>query len=85
MSCVEDCWTTSHYTSLGADKFGVWEAAEFAPEPEVLAKLREGVDAISVVETQTYTLMKMSIRAVRPNTTHLQTVRGPGLVITSMK
>lgn len=74
----------SHYTSLDADKFGVSEAAEFAPVPEVLAKLRVRVDGNSVVETQTYALMKMSIRAVRPNAVHFPTVRVPGLVIASM-
>jgi hypothetical protein len=45
-------------TSLSADKFGAWEATEFAPEQDFLAKLK-GIDGISVVETQTYTLMKM--------------------------
>jgi hypothetical protein len=45
-------------TSLSAEKFGDWEASEFAPEKEFLAKL-EGIDGITTVETQTYTLMKM--------------------------
>jgi hypothetical protein len=45
-------------TSLSADTFGAWEAAEFAPEKAFLAEL-EGIDGISTVETQTFTLMKM--------------------------
>ena len=45
-------------TSLSADKFGAWEAAEFAPEHEFLTKLK-GIDGISVVETQNYTLTKL--------------------------
>ncbi len=43
-------------TSLSADDFGAWEAAGFAPEADFLAKLN-GINGISSVETQTFTLM----------------------------
>jgi hypothetical protein len=42
-------------TSLTAEKFGDWEAKEFEPEKEFLAML-SGIDGITVVETQTYTV-----------------------------
>merc|ERR1711966_206069 len=45
-------------TSLDADSFGKWEEAGFAPEEKFLAKLKE-IDGVSVVETQTFTLMPM--------------------------
>jgi hypothetical protein len=45
-------------TTLSADKFGGWEEKAFAPEAEFIQKL-EGIDGISVVETQTYTKMKL--------------------------
>ena len=45
-------------TTLSADKFGDWEGKEFAPESDFLKKL-EGIDGISVIETQTYTKMPM--------------------------
>lgn len=45
-------------TSLPADKFGEWEAAKFAPEEDFLAKLK-AIDGITLVETQTFTLMPM--------------------------
>ena len=45
-------------TSLSADDFGKWEEAEFAPEAAFLEKLN-AIEGISVVETQTYTLMPM--------------------------
>lgn len=45
-------------TSLTADKFGAWEEAKFAPEEQFLEKLK-AIDGISVVETQTFTLMLM--------------------------
>ena len=44
--------------SLPADKFGEWEAAKFAPEESFLAALK-AIDGISMVETQTFTLMPM--------------------------
>jgi len=44
--------------SLPEPKFGAWEEKMFAPEEDFLAKL-EAIDGISVVETQTYTLMPM--------------------------
>ena len=45
-------------TSVAADKFGAWEAKEFAPEVDFLEKLKK-VDGISTTETQTYTIMPM--------------------------
>jgi hypothetical protein len=45
-------------TSLPIDKFKAWEANSFAPEADFLAKLKD-IDGVSVVETQTYTLMPM--------------------------
>jgi hypothetical protein len=45
-------------STLSAEKFGDWEAKEFAPESDFLKKL-EGIDGISVIETQTYTKMPM--------------------------
>ena len=45
-------------TSLPAAAFGEWEGAQFAPEAEFLAALKE-IAGISVVETQTVTLMEM--------------------------
>ena len=44
--------------ALTAEKYGDWEGASFAPEEAFLAKLN-GIDGISQVETQTYTLMPM--------------------------
>jgi hypothetical protein len=44
--------------SLPAAKFDVWEEAKFAPEEDFLAKL-EAIDGVSMVETQTFTLMTM--------------------------
>lgn len=45
-------------TKLDAESFGKWEEAKFAPEESVLEKLK-AVDGVTVVETQTYTLMDM--------------------------
>jgi len=45
-------------TSLSADKFGDWEEKKFAPEADFLKKL-EGIDGISMIETQTFTIMPM--------------------------
>eukprot|EP00588_Corethron_pennatum_P009023 CAMPEP_0194267406 /NCGR_PEP_ID=MMETSP0169-20130528/1918_1 /TAXON_ID=218684 /ORGANISM="Corethron pennatum, Strain L29A3" /LENGTH=112 /DNA_ID=CAMNT_0039008231 /DNA_START=31 /DNA_END=369 /DNA_ORIENTATION=+ len=45
-------------TSLSADKFGAWEENAFAPEVDFLSTLK-GIDGISAVETQTFTLMTM--------------------------
>lgn len=42
--------------SLTEDKFGEWETAKFAPEEAFLEKIGN-IDGVSVVETQTYTLM----------------------------
>lgn len=43
-------------TSLDADNFGKWEAGDFKPEASFLDKLK-AIDGVSLVETQTYTLM----------------------------
>eukprot|EP00965_Chrysotila_dentata_P162602 5369072-Pleurochrysis_carterae.AAC.2 len=43
-------------TALDADKFGEWEEKEFAPESDFLEKVK-AIDGISMVETQTFTLM----------------------------
>ena len=45
-------------TSLPAAKFKEWEGAGFAPEESFLEKLK-AIEGISVVETQTFTLMPM--------------------------
>ncbi|EKX53147.1 hypothetical protein GUITHDRAFT_195477 [Guillardia theta CCMP2712] len=45
-------------TALEADKYGKWEEAKFAPEEKFLAKIK-GIQGISQVETQTFTLMPM--------------------------
>ena len=45
-------------TSLSADKFGDWEEKKFSPEADFLKKL-EGIDGISMIETQTFTIMPM--------------------------
>jgi hypothetical protein len=42
-------------TTLPAEKFGAWEEKGFAPETDFIAKL-EGIDGITMVETQTYTV-----------------------------
>lgn len=43
-------------TSLPVDKFKQWEAAGFAPEASFLKDI-QAIKGVSVVETQTYTLM----------------------------
>jgi hypothetical protein len=45
-------------TSLPAADFKKWEEEQFAPEQAFLETLK-GIDGITVVETQTYTLMEM--------------------------
>ena len=52
------CMDFKVITALDADSFAEWEKAKFAPEEAFLAKLG-GIAGISVVETQTYTLMPM--------------------------
>lgn len=42
--------------ALEADKWGAWEAQQFAPEASFLAAVK-AIPGVSVVETQTYTLM----------------------------
>jgi hypothetical protein len=49
---------TQVITSLPAPKFGAWEENKFAPEEAFLNKLKS-IDGISVIETQTYTIMPM--------------------------
>lgn len=44
--------------SVAGDAFGAWETAKFAPEAAVLAKMN-GIAGVSLVETQTFTLMSM--------------------------
>ena len=43
-------------TALDGEKFGAWEEAGFAPEEDFLAELK-AIPGISLVETQTFTLM----------------------------
>eukprot|EP00467_Chlorarachnion_reptans_P009397 CAMPEP_0114536816 /NCGR_PEP_ID=MMETSP0109-20121206/29219_1 /TAXON_ID=29199 /ORGANISM="Chlorarachnion reptans, Strain CCCM449" /LENGTH=246 /DNA_ID=CAMNT_0001720609 /DNA_START=139 /DNA_END=880 /DNA_ORIENTATION=- len=45
-------------TALDGEKFGEWETASFAPEEKFLDKVKK-IPGISMVETQTYTLMPM--------------------------
>jgi hypothetical protein len=45
-------------TSLPVEKFKAWEGSEFAPESEFLENLK-AIDGVSMVETQTFTLMPM--------------------------
>ena len=42
--------------ALEDSKFGEWEESGFAPEESFLEKIKK-IDGVSVVETQTYTLM----------------------------
>mmetsp|Transcript_14535 Transcript_14535/g.21390 ORF Transcript_14535/g.21390 Transcript_14535/m.21390 type:complete len:113 (-) Transcript_14535:223-561(-) len=44
--------------ALDFEKFGSWEAAEFAPESEFLAAAAE-IPGITTIETQNYTIMPM--------------------------
>ncbi|KAG7374438.1 hypothetical protein IV203_013533 [Nitzschia inconspicua] len=46
--------------SLPAEKFGEWEKEKFAPEESFLEKIKK-IDGVSVVETQTFTLMPVDI------------------------
>ena len=52
------CMDFKVIVSLQADKFGAWEEAKFAPEEDLLGKLK-AIDGISDIETQTYTFMSM--------------------------
>ena len=45
-------------TALEADKFGDWEAKNFEPETSFLKALG-GIDGVSQIETQTFTLMPL--------------------------
>ena len=52
------CYDFKIITSLGAADFGTWEGAAFAPEAQILERLR-AIDGVTSVETQTFTLMDM--------------------------
>mmetsp|Transcript_3295 Transcript_3295/g.11948 ORF Transcript_3295/g.11948 Transcript_3295/m.11948 type:complete len:113 (-) Transcript_3295:155-493(-) len=45
-------------TTLSAESFGKWEAAGFAPEESVLAKLK-AIPGVQRVETQTFTNVEL--------------------------
>ena len=46
--------------SVPEPNFGDWEKNEFAPEKSFLEKIKE-IDGVSVVETQTFTLMPVDL------------------------
>jgi hypothetical protein len=46
--------------SLPESKFGDWEGKGFAPEESFLEKIKK-IDGVTLVETQTYTLMAVDI------------------------
>ncbi|MGK3736348.1 MAG: hypothetical protein ACI8RD_002209 [Bacillariaceae sp.] len=46
--------------SLPESKFGDWEGKSFAPEESFLEKIKK-IDGVTLVETQTYTLMAVDI------------------------
>ena len=46
--------------ALEDGKFGDWQESSFAPEESFLEKIKE-IDGVSVVETQTYTLMPVDL------------------------
>eukprot|EP00980_Cylindrotheca_fusiformis_P003122 scaffold721_cov131-Cylindrotheca_fusiformis.AAC.12 len=52
------CMDFKVITSLPVAKFGEWEKTKFSPEEPFIEKLK-AIDGISVVETQTYTLMSL--------------------------
>lgn len=52
------CMDFKVIVALEAEKYGDWEGKGFAPEEAFLAKLN-GIEGISQVETQTFTLMPM--------------------------
>ena len=45
-------------TTLDADSFGEWEGKSFEPEASILEEMK-AIDGVSLVETQTFTLMPM--------------------------
>lgn len=45
-------------TTVPLEDFGPWEEKEFAPEADILAKIK-AIDGVSVVETQTITNMEI--------------------------
>ena len=50
--------TFSQIVAIECDKFKTFEEAKFAPEAELLEKLK-AIHGVSTVETQTYTLMTL--------------------------
>jgi hypothetical protein len=54
------CMDFKIITSLPEEKFGAWEEAKFAPEESFLEKIKK-IDGVSMVETQTYTLMPVDL------------------------
>lgn len=46
--------------ALEGEKFGDWQESSFAPEESFLEKIKK-IDGVSVVETQTYTLMPVDL------------------------
>jgi len=46
--------------SLPESKFGDWENAKYVPEESFLQKISK-IDGVTIVETQTYTLMSVDI------------------------
>jgi hypothetical protein len=46
--------------ALPEPKYGAWSEADHAPEASFLDKIK-AIDGVSVVETQTYTLMPMEL------------------------
>jgi hypothetical protein len=46
--------------ALDGEKFGDWSDSGFAPEESFLEKIKK-IDGVSVVETQTYTLMPVDL------------------------
>jgi len=46
--------------ALEGEKFGDWQESSFAPEESFLEKMKN-IDGVSVVETQTYTLMPVDL------------------------
>merc|ERR1712151_391762 len=56
----QECHDLKIITKLPVDQFQEWEKGAFAPEEKFLTQLRE-IEGISDVQTQTYTLMNVSL------------------------
>ena len=54
------CMDFKVIVSLPEEKFGAWEESKFAPEESFLEAIKK-IDGVSVVETQTYTLMPVDL------------------------